>query len=171
MGGKDFELGSGHGSGHGERSGLRRRPARFADRFWLDDLRRSAYRDLFDATWGGWDEARHRRHFAASWGRGGIELLTLNGAPIGMLQVSRSGGVLELEELQIHPSRQGEGWGTRVVRELQAEAREGAPDGGTGVALATGLHNIGAQRLYARLGFREVSRSETHVHMEWSEGL
>ncbi|MHC4894671.1 MAG: GNAT family N-acetyltransferase [Planctomycetota bacterium] len=143
---------------------LERRPARFADRFWLDDLRRAAYRDLFDATWGGWDEARHRRHFASCWGRGGIELLLIEGQPIGMLQVASGDGHLELSELQILPAHQSRGWGARVVRGLMAAAAQA----GLGIELGTGLRNTGAQRLYARLGFRETSRSGTRVHMRWS---
>ncbi|MHC4378420.1 MAG: GNAT family N-acetyltransferase [Planctomycetota bacterium] len=143
---------------------LERRPGRFADRFWLDDLRRAAYRDLFDAISGGCDEARHRRHFASCWGRGGIELLLLEGQPIGMLQAASGDGRLELSELQIHPAHQNRGWGARAVRGLMAAAAQAGLD----IELGTGLHNTGAQRLYARLDFRETSRSETHVHMRWS---
>lgn len=142
---------------------LQRRPAHDADRFWLDDLRRAVYRDLFDATWGGWDEARHRRHFSSCWERGGIEVLLAEGQPIGMLQIEIRADAVELVELQIQPAQQGIGWGTRVVRELQERARRE----GRRLVLGTGLHNLGAQRLYLRLGFRETSRSATHVHLEW----
>jgi ribosomal protein S18 acetylase RimI-like enzyme len=33
------------------------------------------------------------------------------------------------------------------------------------VTLSVGLKNHGAYRLYQRLGFREVARSDTHFHM------
>ena len=32
------------------------------DRQWLEQLRRSVYRDLFFATWGNWDEVRAPAH-------------------------------------------------------------------------------------------------------------
>lgn len=34
------------------------------DEAWLEQLRRAVYQELFLATWGGWDEARHLRHCA-----------------------------------------------------------------------------------------------------------
>jgi len=39
------------------------RHATDADRAWLEELRRAAYKPLFDATWGDWDEDRHQRQF------------------------------------------------------------------------------------------------------------
>jgi hypothetical protein len=35
-----------------------------ADEAWLESLRRSVYAQVFEATWGGWDEERHERQFA-----------------------------------------------------------------------------------------------------------
>lgn len=51
------------------------RDATSSDEVWLEDLRRRAYADLFDATWGGWDEARHSRQFSGSIKRGNISII------------------------------------------------------------------------------------------------
>ncbi len=136
---------------------------RFADGFWLDDLRRAVCRDLFDATWEAWDEARHRKHLAACYQRGHLELLVLAGEPIGVLQVELRPRELELVELQNHPEHPSHRRGSRVIRELLEEARRD----GLGVLLGTGLYKLGAQQLDLRLGFRETSRSATHLHLEW----
>ena len=131
------------------------------DEAWLDALRRAAYADLFDATWGAWDEARHRRHFAASWGRGGIDLIEVNGERVGMLQRSEDDAEVRVEEIQILPVHQGLGTGSHVLTELIAAAHAS----GKAVSLATGLKNHRAHALYTRLGFRETTRSDTHFHM------
>ena len=47
------------------------------DRPWLDDLRRSVYREQIVATCGGWDEERYSRHFAKTWERGNIRAVNL----------------------------------------------------------------------------------------------
>lgn len=80
-----------------------------------------------------------------------------------MLQFEVLDGDLELIELLAHPVRQAMGRGTLAVRGLQERARRE----GRRVVLGTGLRNFGAQRLYMRLGFRETSRSEIHVHFAW----
>jgi ribosomal protein S18 acetylase RimI-like enzyme len=140
---------------------LSRRPAEPADRDRLDALRRAAYRDLFDATWGGWDEERHARHFAACWDRGSIRLVFEDDAFVGMLQVVATDTEVEVAEVQVHPDHQGRGLGTRLLREVLDDARRTGRD----VVLSTGLRNDGALRLYARLGFDEVRRTDTHVHL------
>lgn len=57
-----------------------------SDEAWLEGLRRVVYQDLFKATGGEWDEARHTRHFEESWQRGEISVIEIDGAPVGMIQ-------------------------------------------------------------------------------------
>jgi ribosomal protein S18 acetylase RimI-like enzyme len=137
-------------------------PAAPEDRRWFDELRRTVYQELFVATWGGWDEARHLRHCTACWERGAIHAVELDGTRVAMIQLFDRVDAVEIGEIQVVPSFQGRGIGTRLLRDtmVRAHAR------GKKVTLATGLHNHRAVRLYERLGFAHVSRSETHVHME-----
>jgi GNAT superfamily N-acetyltransferase len=137
------------------------RPATYADRAWLESLRRAAYRDLFDATWGGWDEARHRRHFSEFWEAGCISIITVSGHPVGVLQLFKSGDVVEIGEIQVLPEHQNRGIGTRILSDvIECAKNEGKP-----AALYLGLKNQGALRLYERLGFEETGRSDTHIFM------
>jgi ribosomal protein S18 acetylase RimI-like enzyme len=137
-------------------------PATEADQSWLEELRRAVYRELFIATWGQWDEVRHLRHFAESWERGNIQTVTLDGERIGMIQLHDYPDRLEIDEIQIKPSHQRMGIGSHILRDAiaQAHARQKK------VTLSTGLGNPGAVRLYERLGFQHVCRSETHFQME-----
>lgn len=134
-----------------------------ADISWLDQLRRDAYRELFTATWGGWDEARHLRHFAESIAQGNISIIEVDTHRVGMVQLVHHADALEVSEIQITPRDQNTGIGTAVLRDVIAAASENAKC----VRLATGLKNLKALRLYLRLGFREMTQSETHYHLEF----
>ena len=136
-------------------------PAADADRAWLDKLRRDAYRDLFDATWGAWDEARHIRHFEASIDQGNISIIRVDGRPVGMLQLHEHQDAVEVGEIQIRPEAQNQGIGTAVLNDIVGSARAQ----GRAVRLSTGVKNERALRLYLRLGFRIAQTSDTHVHM------
>ena len=74
------------------------------DEAWLEQLRRSVYRELFFATWGSWDEARHLRHCAECWERGGISSVEIDSVRVGMIQLFDHPDGVEIGELQIQPS-------------------------------------------------------------------
>ena len=79
-----------------------------------------------------------------------------------MIQLHEHPDRVEVGEIQIQPSHQGRGIGSRVLQDVQARAHAQ----GKKVSLSTGLLNRRAVRLYERLGFQHASRSETHVHMQ-----
>lgn len=142
------------------------RPATDADKAWLDSLRRAAYRDLFNTTWGGWDEARHQRHFSEFWEAGGISIVSVDGEPVGVLQLFDSKDVVEIRELQVLPQRQNRGIGTHILSDvIERATKEEKP-----ASLHLGLKNQGALRLYERLGFEETGRSDTHIYMTHPHG-
>jgi ribosomal protein S18 acetylase RimI-like enzyme len=137
-----------------------------ADKPWLEALRRGVYKDLFVATWGGWDETRHFRHCAACWEQGDISIIEIDGERVGMIQLIERAESIEVGEIQIQPLHQGQGIGSRLLQDVLARARAQ----GKKVLLATGLQNRRAVRLYERLGFRHVFKTETHFHMEVDPG-
>ena len=136
-----------------------------ADKPWLDHLRRECYKDLFDATWGHWDEDRHLRHFSSCLEKGNIQIIEYEDAPIGMLQVFDIDGAIEISEIQISPEHQGKGLGSTVIGDIIQKANESKKK----VALSTGLKNEGAFRLYKELGFEETRRTDAKVYMEYFE--
>jgi ribosomal protein S18 acetylase RimI-like enzyme len=105
------------------------------------------YRELFFATWGGWDEARHLRHCAECWERGEISCIEIDGVRVGMIQLFDQPNVIEIGEIQIQPSYQNRGIGTRLLRDT--------------ISLSVALKNERAYRLYERLGFQKVARNDT----------
>ena len=133
------------------------------DRPWLEQLRRAVYRDLFSATWGGWDEARHLRQWAECWARGGIYCIEVDEERIGMIQLLERPDAVEIGEIQIQPTHQRRGIGTRILRDTIALAHAQRRK----VSLSTGLQNDRAFAPSHRLGFRHVAQTETHIHMEY----
>ena len=123
------------------------RPATDVDKKWLDELRRQAYRELFHATWGRWDETRHQRHFAESWKSGRISIIEVEGQDVGMIQLHEEPQSVEIAEIQIWAEYQGLGLGTRVLKDII----ESAVGRKKLVTLYLGLKNIRARDLYLRL--------------------
>lgn len=132
-----------------------------SDEAWLEQLRRDAYEDLYQATWGEWDEARHQRQFSECMKRGGISIIEMDETRIGMVQLCRLADAIEVCELQIEPRHQNQGLGTSVLLDIMSAAREQRKC----VRLSVGRKNEKALRLYERLGFRTIERSDTHEHM------
>ncbi len=136
-------------------------PASEQDEPWLESLRRAVYGDLFEATFGGWDELRHRRQFEKCLRMGSISLVLVGGRAVGMVQLLEGHDEVKVEEIQIHPSHQSCGLGSRVLGDVIAAAHQNHKS----VRLSVGLENERANRLYRRLGFQEIGRDETHHHM------
>jgi ribosomal protein S18 acetylase RimI-like enzyme len=139
-------------------------PAIDRDRQWLEQLRRSVYRDLFFATWGNWDEVRHLRHCDECWASGAIYAIEIERSRVGMLQLFERSDALEVGEIQIALEHQNNGIGTRVLRDILARAHAE----GKKVVLSTGLQNHRAFQLYLRLGFRHVGQTNTHNLLEYA---
>lgn len=136
-------------------------PALPADYVWLENLRREVYQELFQLTWGGWDEERHQRHFAACLENGSIQLMVVDGEKAGMLQLHETDDSLEIGEIQIGANKRSLGLGSQVIRDVLALAQAENKS----VKLSVGLKNEKALRLYQRLGFKITEQSETHFHL------
>ena len=79
-----------------------------------------------------------------------------------MIQLLEADDEVEIDEIQILPDQQNRGLGARVIEDVIESARKRYKR----LSLHLGLKNTGAFRLYERLGFQEVRRSETHIFMK-----
>ena len=145
-------------------NGLRYRLLRVAenDQRWLDQLRRSVYRELFVATFGSWDEARHLRDTSECWDRGSISIIEVDGQRVGMIQILDQTGFVEIGELQIQPSHQNRGIGSRILSDVVDQAHKR----GKTVKLSVALKNERANEFYQRCGFQYVAQTETHHQLQ-----
>lgn len=86
------------------------------------------------------------------------KIVIADGGKAGLIKVLRSGPQWELVQIQIAPSRQGQGLGKLLLEELIAEATERGADLRLSVLKANP-----ALSLYERLGFVIVAQDE-HSH-------
>ena len=96
-------------------------PASIEDEAWLERLRRDVYQELFTATFGSWDETRHARQFGECLNRGGISIIEVDGARVGMIQLFDQSDAVEVGEIQIQPSHQNQEIGSRVLKDTIAQ--------------------------------------------------
>ena len=105
------------------------------------------------ATWG-WDEQAQRGFHARAFDPGHWQIITIDGAQAGMLNVEYRPGEICLARIEIHPDYQGRGIGTRLIGALADEARQKGQD----LVLDVLTVNHRAQALYQRFGMTEVAR-------------
>jgi ribosomal protein S18 acetylase RimI-like enzyme len=134
-------------------TGLALRPATHTDSEFCFQLHKAAMGGYITAVWG-WDEQRQRAYHDRSFRPGRWQIITADGADIGMIDVEHHPAEIYLGRIEIHPSHQGRGIGTRLITALIDEARRNGQD----VALDVLAVNRRAQALYQRLGLTEVAR-------------
>jgi ribosomal protein S18 acetylase RimI-like enzyme len=78
-----------------------------------------------------------------------------------MIQLFDQPDAIGIGEIQIQPSYQNRGIGTRLLRDTINRAHEQHKK----VSLSVALKNERAYRLYERLGFQKVAQNDTHNFM------
>jgi GNAT superfamily N-acetyltransferase len=140
------------------------RPATPADSEFCFELHKAAMGDYVAVLWG-WDEQRQREHHARSFRPGRWQIITTGGTDIGMIDVEYRPAEIYLSRIEVHPSYQGRGIGTRLISALIDEARHKGQD----LVLDVLTVNHRAQALYRRLGMTEVARpSDVKITMRSS---
>ncbi|HLN61494.1 MAG TPA: GNAT family N-acetyltransferase [Symbiobacteriaceae bacterium] len=104
-----------------------------------------------------------QRSYAMQFPGAGHQVILHEGVPAGQVMVLRLPDSIRLIDMAVLPDFQGKGLGTAVLQGLQAEARQA----GKPLQLSVRKENMGARRLYERLGFITTAQSETQYAMEW----
>lgn len=104
------------------------------------------------AVWG-WDEEVQRGFHSRSFDPGRWQIVTADGADVGMLAVDHRPTEIYLGRIELLPAHQGRGIGTELITVLLDQAAAGQ---GSDPDVLTVNHR--ALALYRRLGLREVAR-------------
>jgi len=143
---------------------IRTRQADASDHAFLRELHQAAYRDVVIRQFGNWVEADQDTWFEQQLGSP-IQVIELDGVPVGAVALHDAADHLFLAELQILPEFQNRGIGSAVLRaELERATALARP-----IRLRVLLQNH-AVALYLRHGFTITSQTETHYLMAWEPG-
>jgi len=129
------------------------RPVTPADSEFCFQVHKAAMGDYITAIWG-WDEQRQRGFQDRSFNPDRWQIITADGADVGMIDVERRPTEIYLARIEILPGYQGRGIGTRLISALIDEAGQSGQD----LVLEVLTVNHRAQALYQRLGMTEVAR-------------
>jgi len=114
-------------------------------------------------VWGTWDEARWADFFRGHFDPTRYQVVVVDGEDAGALSVERREGEIYLDTVEVAPHYQGRGLGTALIQSVLEDARSrGLP-----VTLQVNRANR-SRRLYERLGFVEIDRTDTHDLMRWA---
>lgn len=100
--------------------------------------------------------------YRAQFPRARHEILEIDERPIGRLIVERNAEALHIVDLAIMPEWRSRGIGARLLRNLVCEARAA----GVLTRFHSFLHNVDGNRLFQRLGFTPVARTELQIVWE-----
>ena len=134
-------------------TGIGLRPVTPADSEFCFQLHKAAMGSYITAIWG-WDEQIQRDFHTRAFNPDRWQIITADGADIGMLDVEHRPGEIYLARIEIHPEHQGRGAGTRLISALIDEARQRGQD----LVLDVLTINQRAYDLYRRLGMNEQSQ-------------
>jgi GNAT superfamily N-acetyltransferase len=144
---------------------LELRPATEPDFETVVAITMATMRAYVEATWGLWDEAEHRSRIRDSFEPSTHRLVHVDGQLAGLLAVKEHAEHVQLVKVFLLPPFQGRGIGTRLVRQVMAQAAAQERP----VRLRV-LRVNPAQRLYLRLGFVITDESPERLTMEWRPG-
>ncbi len=106
-------------------------------------------------------EAQHH-HYQTYYAGASFDIVRGDGEPIGRLYVSRWEREIRVVDVALVPEARGRGVGGALLRDLLAEGKR------TGRTVSVHVERFNpAQRLYRRLGFREVEENGPYFLMEW----
>jgi ribosomal protein S18 acetylase RimI-like enzyme len=141
---------------------VRLRPAGADDKEFARGVHHEAFRDVVLRQFGRFGDEQDT-FFDADWDSQPKQIIEVDDEPAGYAQIVDDVDSFEVKQIVIAPAFQNRGAGTRIMSDVIERARaRGRP-----VRLGVLFENHDARRLYERLGFRDIGRSDTHTLMEW----
>jgi ribosomal protein S18 acetylase RimI-like enzyme len=131
-------------------------PATNDDFDFVYKLKKIAYKEYIEQTWG-WDEEFQMNFHKENFSVENAKIITIEGKPIGTVDVKEESDRIFISGLYILPDYQSKGIGTSIISELQNKAESAQKR----LELEVLRVNTKAQRLYQRLGFTMEERDET----------
>jgi ribosomal protein S18 acetylase RimI-like enzyme len=123
---------------------------------WTDEEKAVFCRQQFDVQ-----TAHYRENYPGAL----LQVIERESVPIGRLYVARWEREIRIMDIALLPEHRGSGIGTKLLRELQEEART------AGKSLTIHVERFNpALGLYQRLGFKQAEDKGVYLLMKW-EGI
>jgi ribosomal protein S18 acetylase RimI-like enzyme len=120
---------------------------------WSDEQKRAFTEMQFAAQ-----DAHYRRHYPGAQ----YSIIEVQGIPAGRLYVDRWKKEIRIIDIALLPEHRRDGIGTKLLRELQDEART------AGKAITIHVEKFNpALNLYRRLGFQQIEDKGVYLFLEW----
>jgi ribosomal protein S18 acetylase RimI-like enzyme len=120
---------------------------------WPEQLKAEFCRRQFDAQ---------SQYYAANYPEASFQIIERDGWPVGRLYVDRWEKEIRIVDITLLPEFRGSGIGTKLLHDLQEEARA------AGKALTIHVERFNrALGLYQRLGFQQVEDKGVYLLMKW----
>ena len=122
---------------------------------WSEEQKADFCRRQFDAQ---------SEYYAANYPEASFQIIERDGWPIGRLYVARREKEIRIVDITLLPESRGGGIGTKLLRDLQDEARTASK------SLSIHVERFNrALTLYQRLGFGQVEDKGVYLLMRWSD--
>jgi ribosomal protein S18 acetylase RimI-like enzyme len=109
--------------------------------------------------------AAQDRHYHATFPNASYDLIVSGEEVLGRLYVDRGEAAWLVLDIALLPEHRGQGIGARLLTDVLAEAGAAAKP----VQIHVERFNP-AQRLYDRLGFRQIADEGVYLRLEWNPG-
>jgi ribosomal protein S18 acetylase RimI-like enzyme len=121
---------------------------------WNEELKADFCRSQFDAQ---------SAYYSANYPGASFQIIERDGWPAGRLYVDRWEKEIRIVDITLLPEFRGSGIGTKLLRDLQTEARA------AGKSLTIHVERFNrALALYQQLGFQQVEDKGVYLLMRWS---
>jgi ribosomal protein S18 acetylase RimI-like enzyme len=106
--------------------------------------------------------AAQQQHYRSRYPTADHHIILADNVPVGRLYVARLDEQIRIADLALLPEARGRGIGTKIIKDLMAEAAaQGKP-----VRIYVESFNP-SLRLFERLGFSKISEQDFYWLMEW----
>jgi ribosomal protein S18 acetylase RimI-like enzyme len=127
---------------------------------FLYDLKKRAYKEYVEQTWG-WDDAFQLKFHKDNFSTGNTKIIKAGDTPIGSVDVKEAKTNIFISGLCLLPDYQSKGIGSKIIKDLIMAAEEKKKR----LELEVLKVNSRARSLYERLGFRLEDRDKNKYFM------
>lgn len=124
------------------------------------DVKKIVLKHYIEAIWG-WDENFQRKFHEENYNVKNTNIIVVDNEDAGTLEIKEDEASIFISSLYILPAYQGKGIGSKLITNFIEQAEKENKR----VELEVLKLNVGAQKLYKRLGFTLTERDDTKYFM------